>query len=212
MLGRLTFTIHGQTLLAKVDFFPALLKYSPSPSREYLLRLILSHLDFSTEKCASRDLLRAWTRFGSRTFRLFSVSLMRKLLHQSSADAFVWAIRILALQLDYSDQEVALSALELLEEATSASKLCLEALIDEKPSFRLVREHAHNLELSFLASKKGVDLLNSALWFEPPCNLVRRTTSSAASADTKSIFSQLFCVSLILAFFLFILCPASLEH
>lgn len=69
-------------------------------------------------------------------------------------------------QLTNPEREVALAALSVLEEACQDST-SLEMLIRHSPSMKVVGAAGHNLQITFLSSKVGLDYLNSIKWIEP---------------------------------------------
>lgn len=101
---------------------------------------------------------------------MFAIGHLRVLLRgMSEPSEACWTIPTLVQQLSYDGQngEVALAALAVLEEACAASSYCLEECIKRKPSFKVVGVHGQQLQMQFLASKAGVEFLNSARWIEP---------------------------------------------
>ena len=173
LLGIVSASKHGSDLIRKYDFYGPLYSLYKDESKDYLARLILSSLNYGNNKNA-RTLLDSWVKSGSVNLRKYAIAHLRVLLRDKSSDIlshfWQWGVRLLASQLGHSNEELALSALSVLEEVCQDEK-CLEFLIKYKPTFANIGAAANNLQTKFLSKANGVAYLSQIDWIEPQMQL-----------------------------------------
>lgn len=176
-LGILSESKYGRTILDKRPrLFQALQILSKVPSLNYLTRLVTYNMSYQHAK--TRELFKQWLEEAGLQVRLMIISKLRLMLRTlnhldpKNNSAAQWAISLLIVQVkpdvtpfSHDDRECALCALSVLEEACQ-KRLYLDILIALKPNFDLVGEAAHNLQITFLSTIAGFDLLHSSNWIE----------------------------------------------
>lgn len=164
-LGILSAWPYGQSYFEKFNLYEILNSLWKDPNRDYIARLFVNNLVLTGESSKPRKLLEVWLRNGTSQLRCFIISQLRLLLREDVSYS-TWIIDLMVSQLSNTDREVALAALSLLEEACQDSA-SLELLIKHSPSMKVVGAAGHNLQITFLSSKVGVEYLNSIKWIEP---------------------------------------------
>lgn len=174
-LGIMSESKAGRAMLdRKPQLYQAFSQISKTPSLYYIARLVIYNLSYQHSK--TRELFKHWLEEGKLPVRLMIISQLRLILRTlnhldpKNNSGAQWAISRLIVQLNPdikqpNDEECALCALSVLEEACQ-KQLYLDMLIALKPNFDLVGDAAHNLQISFLATPAGFDLLNSSNWIE----------------------------------------------
>lgn len=157
LFGILSSTEYGLPFFDKHSLYENLYKLYEEESRDYLIRMLVANLDYGNSK-QTRTLLETWVKNGSVNLRKYTISHMRILLRRNVNEFWQWGISLLVGQLQWSDVDVALAALSVLEEACQVDPQCLATIIKKKPSFKLVGDRANNLQNIFLSNSAGVEL------------------------------------------------------
>jgi hypothetical protein len=163
LIGILSSSNYGMTYFDKFHLYDGLYSLSKDHSKDYITRLLASHLDYNDKR--ARTLLETWTKAGSIPFRKFVISMLRVNIRTNPRE-YVWAMGIISSQLTNSDPGLRAATLSVLEEAIQDST-CLKVLIKKKPQFNLFGSAASlNLQLSFLSTITGVEYLKSIGWIQ----------------------------------------------
>lgn len=167
LMGVLSASPHGEEYFDKYDMFEQLIDLWKDPTRDYISRLVIQNLLYSSDKYLKpRKLLSTWLENGTSCIRDYIISHLRLLLRKDKDLYLSWIIDLCVSQLTNPDKRVALAALSVIEEACQ-DKEGLELLIKHCPSFKVVGSASHNLQISMLSTKTGVEYLNSIRWVEP---------------------------------------------
>ncbi|CAM9222945.1 unnamed protein product, partial [Choristocarpus tenellus] len=193
MFGVATATEAGREMLSKTDLFSHLMDMGSHPELDYLSRIVLTRMDFTSDQNDARDVLQIWMSSGSRSLRLFAANLMRALLRReghnpqlgstkggtspaspsNTADSAndagengfeQWGIDTLVTQLHYDDPAITQAALSVLEEAAKDDRY-LQSLVQKRPDL-LNKPGAGSLLMRFLSLPDGVDYLQQLGWVE----------------------------------------------
>jgi hypothetical protein len=176
LIGLMSSFSFGRDELERTGVFKSLGELKNAPVHDYLRRLVLANLDYSTQGPA-RNLLQMWITEGSTDFRLYATCLLRALLRADVTDFAEWGVEVLVTQL-YMEQQVAEVALSVLEEAAKQPQY-LQAIIRARPQLvQLAKTHpnAMNLLIRFLALPEGLAFLSQDLdWVNPALKSWRST-------------------------------------
>ena len=165
LLGTLSSSERGLTFFDKHHFYDNLYTLYDDQSHDYLTRLLIPTIDYGINK-KGRTLLETWVKSGSLSLRHYAISQLRLLLRRKIGEFWTWGIGLLVSQLQWTDEELALSALSVLEEACQ-DETNLVTLIKKKPSFKAVGNRANNLRTVFLSNELGIELLGKQGLIEP---------------------------------------------
>ena len=156
LLGLMSSSAEGLRLLEQSNLFQRLYVMGKMQGHDFLCRLILANLDYSVDG-SSRNLLQLWMTDGSKPLRLYATCLLRALLRSNVVDFANWGIDVLVTQL-YQEDEVALAALSVLEEAAQTPQYLL-AMILKRPQKLVALPAATNLLLRSLSLPEGLAFL-----------------------------------------------------
>jgi hypothetical protein len=176
LIGLMSSFSYGRDELERTGVFKSLARLKNAPVHDYLRRLLLANLDYSTQGPA-RNLLQMWITEGSTDFRLYATCLLRALLRADVPDFAEWGVEVLVTQL-YMEHDVAEVALSVLEEAAKQPKF-LQAIIRARPQLVQLAKtlpNAMNLLIRFLALPEGLAFLSQDLdWVNPSLKSWRST-------------------------------------
>ena len=189
LIGVLCSHERGLAFLEKNDFYKGVENIMSDPSKDYLTRLFISHLDYGISERARR-LLQTWVDGGSVSLRHHAISHLRLLLRRGVEDFSQWGVSILVSQVQWTgNTDVALAALNVLEEACLADPSNVVALMKSKPDFTVVGNLANNLLTHCLSHPAGVEYLMEKRWIEPQ---LKAWSENGNEAYVKSMEKALF--------------------
>lgn len=165
MIGLLSQSISGSKYLESKGFFTALSNALPDPSLDYILRLVVSNLDYGThvlDHSDARLVLNEWLQTRSPSLQQYIITHIRLVLRASDESFLDWGLESLVIALTTSP-DLARLALDVIEEVCEETN-ALEELIKKNPSFNMCEEAAQTLMLRFLSTPLGVESLTPNNW------------------------------------------------
>ncbi len=172
LIGILSQSVHGLAYFDRVNLYDNLYTLHKDASKDYISRLLLHGLDFNDQNRQAHTLLETFLKSGSFHLRKYSINHLRLLYRAQLSDFHTWGIQLLVSQLEQPDKDLGLAALSVLEEACEDSN-CLQSLIKQKPSFKLVGASGNNLLLMLLSRPEGLYYLQGTQWIESQIKLWR---------------------------------------
>ncbi|EEB09264.1 hypothetical protein SJAG_04460 [Schizosaccharomyces japonicus yFS275] len=156
MLGVLSSSKEGLSVLERWRIFTTLYHLSENPSCDYLTIVLLKHLDYRLEG-HPRVLLSKTLVAADDSVRTEVTNFLSILLRSDYADSELqhWVIDLLILQLYDPFPEVCTAAVRLLNDASAESESLLEYIIQRKPSLIHLGDIGASLLLRFLATSAG---------------------------------------------------------
>ncbi len=164
MLGAISETVEGTQLLEQFHIFTILHRLSTRAKCDYLVKLVLHHLDFSSDG-QPRILLSHAISAGSRDLRLFATHRIASLLRQSANTNSVnetavpggedWKIDLLLGQLYDPSLRVRRPAVRLISELCQTQSL-LDRIVARRPPLDHLGAVGHSLLLRFLSTSTGL--------------------------------------------------------
>lgn len=164
LLGRMTNTASGRTLLDCTQVFQHLSMLGHSRSLDYCSRLALTALSFTDNGHFSRNLLQIFTTSGgcSSELRSYTHTLLRALLRKSRNTEFVsWGVEMMMTQMIYFPS---LSLAKVLEEAAQ-DRSYLKAMVAKKANFIGI-PNAEKILMRYCAIPDGISFLKEGQWLD----------------------------------------------
>jgi hypothetical protein len=163
MLGTMSADIRGLQLLDRWRMFNMLYHIIDLKQRPDLVKLMLSHFDYSLQGHPRVFLSKALTA-GSKEIRIHATTVLRKYLRPNAApnqgvSDSKWAIQLLVTQLYDPEVEVCATAIKILEEACNR-KSYLEYIVQCRPALDHLGEIGAPLLLRFLSTSIGYHYLD----------------------------------------------------
>lgn len=174
LIGTLTAHPQGIAMMERWRMFSSLYHLTELRSRGDLVKLFLSHMDYTFEGHPRIILSKSLTT-GLLDVRLFATEHLRSLIigaTERTKKTVDWAIRLLVTQLYDSNTGVCEAAVRVLGEACATSEH-LEFIVELKPALEHLGEVGAPLLLRFLATSvgfhylKGLDYIDREMddWF-----------------------------------------------
>ncbi|XP_078353189.1 rapamycin-insensitive companion of mTOR-like isoform X2 [Oculina patagonica] len=157
-LGKLACTKIGSKLLERTGVYQYLLELCSLPSRDSLQKLIIASLDYSHSGIPRIILSKVLTASSPAT-RLYATSHMRVLLRARVAFFHSWGIELLVTQLYDTDNEVAMEAADVIDEACE-DEANLQYLVELSPVILHLGEAGLRLLTRFLSVETGLKFLS----------------------------------------------------
>eukprot|EP01114_Cavostelium_apophysatum_P016624 TRINITY_DN4775_c0_g1_i1.p1 TRINITY_DN4775_c0_g1~~TRINITY_DN4775_c0_g1_i1.p1 ORF type:complete len:1113 (-),score=304.93 TRINITY_DN4775_c0_g1_i1:63-3401(-) len=196
MLGTLSSTPRGLEVLMKFGVFKPLIELSELQGRDDLCHLIMTSLDYNTDKGDARVILAKALTSASKVVRYLATRHMRVLLRAGVQDFSEWGVEFLVKQLNDPDAKVAQIALNILDEACDEVE-CMEVLIAKKPPHLLkMGEAGKNLALRFLSRPSGFKYLESIGFIAEEMKLWREKLNHDYVINIESNLAEIFSPSL----------------
>jgi rapamycin-insensitive companion of mTOR len=166
MLGTMSADVRGLQLLDRWRIFNMSYHIVDLKQRPDLIKLLLSHFDYSLQGHPRVLLSKALTG-GSKEIRIHATSILRKHVSRSGRTGAVnqgigdsqWALQMLVTQLYDPEVEVCATAIKILEEACNR-KEHLEYIVKCRPSLDHLGEIGAPLLLRFLSTSIGYHYLD----------------------------------------------------
>ncbi|CAH7686350.1 Rapamycin-insensitive companion of mTOR, middle domain-domain-containing protein, partial [Phakopsora pachyrhizi] len=172
MLGVLTKSPDGIKLMERFKIFTSFYALCEMKSRDDLVKEVIENVDYSINGHCRLVLSKALTS-SYKHVRLFATHHLEKLISNSefgttgpSSNTKIWLIRLLLTQLYDPSPEVCGLAVEILEEACTASIEVLETVVQMRPSLENLGDVGVPLLLKFLSTPFGAKYLNEIEWTE----------------------------------------------
>lgn len=176
-LGKLAGTKVGSKLMERTGVYQYLLELCSIPSRDSLQKLIVASLDYSHTGIPRIILSKILTASSSAT-RLYSTSHMRVLLRARVAFFHSWGIELLVTQLYDTDNQVAVEAADVLDEACE-DEANLQYLIELSPVLLHLGEVGHRLLTRFVSVESGLKYLTQRGYLQPLLDNWRKEYNTA---------------------------------
>lgn len=197
MLGVLTGDTKGLQMLDRWRMFNMMYHIFDRQQRPDLMKLLLSHFDYSLQGHPRLLLSKALTA-GTKDIRTHATNTLRKYTYSPQAvpGAHKWAIQLLVTQLYDPDVEVCATAVKILEKACN-NKSYLEFVVECRPSLDHLGEIGAPLLLRFLSTSigyhylDGLDYISNEMddWFlgrnDSYVSLVEASLARAFASDIK---------------------------
>ncbi|KAK0549981.1 hypothetical protein OC846_002598 [Tilletia horrida] len=152
MIGTLTRSAEGIELLQRVQMFTVLYNLSAVPSRDYLIREVIKHFDYSIDG-HTRFILSKVLTCPYRSMRVFATRTLTGLIAQTDEPS-QWLIALLLTQLYDTAHEVRELAVRTVMLACR-SPAVLELVVSMRPTLEHLGDISHPLLLRFMSSSNG---------------------------------------------------------
>ncbi|XP_002741655.1 rapamycin-insensitive companion of mTOR-like [Saccoglossus kowalevskii] len=157
-IGKLTTTLSGEKILEKTGLFQHLLDLCSSQSHEYLIKLVITSLDY-TRDSLSRIILSKVLSSAPENVRQYATSHLRVLLRAQAPFFTNWGMELLVTQLYDKNRAIAIEAIDILDEACEV-EANLHALVQMRPSLLHMGDKGVLLLIRFLSIPKGFKCLS----------------------------------------------------
>ncbi|ODM99839.1 Rapamycin-insensitive companion of mTOR [Orchesella cincta] len=159
MLGRLTHSPKGYKVLERGEILRRLFELVCEMYHDCYIKLVISSLSYREEYC--KRILTSALSSPSDDARHYATKFLRVLVRAKLPGFSKWGIELLVNQLNDKNRAIALSALDILEEAIH-DKMFLESLIALKPSLSHLGDRGLLLLVCFLSLPSGFRFLHDA--------------------------------------------------
>lgn len=166
-----------------------LLPSARHPSKDYLNRAILSHVDYDRQGSAGRLLISTWvaSRLPSMSLRLYCIQYTRVLLRQGTPGWSGWVVDTLvtAMHLGHEEPRLTSVAVSVLSEAASTGEVYRRAIVARRPPVeKLDFTEVYPLLMQLVAEPEGMLLVAH-------CGLMGRLMQSWLARDHVLAAAQL---------------------
>ncbi|XP_065904435.1 rapamycin-insensitive companion of mTOR-like isoform X3 [Dysidea avara] len=144
-------------VLLACNAYAPLLAICDIPNRNDLIKLIISSLDYGHD-VYSRVILNKVLTASDQAMRLYATKHLGVLLRAKMQFFNNWGIQMLVTQLYDVDEEVAMKAVDILDEACEEES-CLIALIIHRPALLHLAEKGVSLLTRFISTSRGFTLM-----------------------------------------------------
>ena len=161
MLGVLTGDVRGLEMMNRWRMFNMIFSILDGQRRPDLIKMMLSHFDYSIQHHPQVLLQKAMTS-NTKEIRMYATNILGKHAHDpkvSLTGDMKWAIRALVTQLYDPEVEVSATAIKTLEKACN-TKTYLEMVVECKPGLDHLGEIGAPLLLRFLSTSIGYHYLD----------------------------------------------------
>ncbi|ETO30231.1 cytosolic regulator Pianissimo [Reticulomyxa filosa] len=138
---------------------------------DYLLRLLAINLDYSQDQKNLRILFSTLVSTGSQFLRKTLISHLELLYRAQMPGYDQWSIDVLGIMLNKGNQELALTALKVLEkinvsQGNAKARSYLENLVKTKPTDQMVGNYGQFLFAKLLSTSSGLEYLQQLNWVD----------------------------------------------
>lgn len=163
LLGTISF--YNSSLLSQYNAYGYLFDICNYHYRIDLIKLMIASLDFAHDHYARAILSKILTS-GSKEMRLYATQHLRVHLRAKMPVFNSWGMELLIAQLYDLDKEVAMEAIDILDEACDQESF-LEALVLQHPALLHLGERGVSLFTRFIAVKRGFARISALGYLEP---------------------------------------------
>ncbi|KAL5486702.1 hypothetical protein EMCRGX_G019218 [Ephydatia muelleri] len=160
-----TISFYNSSLLNQHNAYGFLFDICNYHYRIDLIKLMIASLDFAQDLYARAILSKILTT-GSKEMRLYATQHLRVHLRAKMPVFNSWGMELLITQLYDLDKEVAMEAIDILDEACDQESF-LEALVLQHPALLHLGERGVSLFTRFIAVKRGFTRISALGYLEP---------------------------------------------
>ncbi|XP_050401999.1 rapamycin-insensitive companion of mTOR [Patella vulgata] len=159
-IGKFTATQRGERYLDSSGLYQKLLELISSTSQDVYIKVTISSLNY-VRNGTSRVLLSKALTGSNEVARLYATKFLRVLLRTGINGFEVWGLQLLVTQLYDTSQAVAMSALNILDEACDI-QVNLQSLVNLRPSFLHLGHKGNMMLCKLLSTERGFKSLMEA--------------------------------------------------